>query len=189
MLSADAFEEELQVEYGKIFNNIAGIKIAKRRKSDERKLDRPCLSRPTSCEEEKGKTDMLSQASDEHELTSEVANGKKIEAECSEDLFVGKRKVGRRKAKSAKKEASKSFLYERVVMDLEAVFNKYMMIDSNAVQGRDSRVDKNSNAGLDDAPSQHLARDINNKAVASTQIRYKTVHTKNDTLHIWTASV
>ena len=189
MLSADAFEEELQVEYGKIFNNIAGIKIAKRRKSDEKKLDRPCLSRPTSCEEEKAKTEMLSQASDEHELTSEpVANGRKIEAECTEDLFVGKRKVGRRKAKSAKKETSKSLLYERVAMDLEAVFNKYMMIDSNTVQGRDLRVDKNSNAGLDDAPRQNLAWG-DNKAVASTQIRYKTVHTKNDTLHIWTASV
>ena len=188
MLSTDEFEEELQVEYGKIFNNIAGIKTAKRRKSDEKKIDRPCLSRPTSCKEEEGKTEMLPQASDEHELTSEVTNGRKIEAECSEDLFVGKRKVGRRKAKSAKKEANKSLLYERVAIDLEAVFNKYMMIDSNTVQGRDLKVDTNSNTGLYDALSQHLAGG-DNKAVASTQIRYKTVHTKNDTLYIWTASV
>ena len=188
MLSNDAFGEELQGEYGKIFN-ITGTKTANKQKFDETEtIDQPCLSQPTSYKEEDGKTKMLSEASDEHEVTSEVTNDRKIEAECHEDLFVGKRKVGRRKAKSVKKEASKGLLYERVAMDLEAVFNKYMMINSNSVQGRDLRVDKNSNTGLEDAASQDLAGD-DNKAVPGKQIRYKTVHTENDTLYICTASV
>ena len=187
MLSIDAFEEEFREEYGKIFNNVLGVKASKKRKSSE-KTDSCVL--PTSYKkEERHKTDWLSQVSSRKGSTSEVKKGRKITAQCYENSFAGQRIGGLKRVKSRKKERSNNFpLYEKVAMDLEAVFNKHMMISSNTEDKNNMEREENfvSAPEFGNTPGQTWAR---NDARGKPLLRYKTVHTKNDTLYIWTASV
>ena len=183
MLSTNAFEEELREEYGKIFNNIAEIKAAKKRKLSDKN---PCLL-PTSYTADKEKrpeAKLLSQASSKQDFTSEAtqSNGN-IQVECYKDVLAAKRierpKRFNSKARDKKlKEPSKSLLYDKVAMDLEAVFNKRMMNDLSTVRRNTMDVKK-------EFQGQNAPRD----ETQGTQIQYKTVHTKNDTLYIWIASV
>ena len=182
MLSIDSFEKELQEEYGKIFNNIEGIKTAKKRqcsKKDPRLL-------PTSYKmKERHKTHVQDRA-EEQEPTFQLMNSKKIQS--YEESCAGKGGEKRKGVESLEKaEGKKCTLYDKAATDLEAVFNKYMMIDSNTVRTNTLEAEKNPDTGnLDDInPSHTSARD----ETLGTQIRFKTVHTRNDTLYIWTASV
>lgn len=182
MFSIDSFEEELREEYGKIFNNIVEIKAAKKRSSGK-KTD-PCLLQ-TSCVEGRLKTDP--QASRKQKTASEGRNMKKNLVNGAGGSISAKNNEKRKKDKAFQKDTTdKSLVYEKVAMDLEAVFNKQMTADFNTVRSRNSCGDeKSSNSGLH-VSSQSFT---GNTTVDDTQIRYKTVHTRNDTLYIWTASV
>ena len=182
MLSINSFEEELREEYGKIFSNIAEIKAAKKRRlSDEH----PLSVRQSFTEKEK-----LYEARREQELSGEqevipeaINSYRKIQvSERDHETPVIQRTEGQKTPKLRDREvrrSSRHLPYDKVAMDLEAFFNKHMVMDSGSSHtsaafetGKELENIKN---GRDEA--QH------------TQIRYKTVHTRKDTLYIWIASV
>ena len=182
MLSINSFEEELREEYGKIFSNIAEIKAAKKRRlSDEH----PLSVRQSFTEKEK-----LYEARREQELSGKqevipeaINSYRKIQvSERDHETLVIQRTEGRKISKVRDREVGRSsrhLPYDKVAMDLEAFFNKHMVIDSgsshtSAAYETEKELE-NIKSGRDEA--QH------------TQIRYKTVHTRKDTLYIWIASV
>ena len=69
-------------------------------------------------------------------------------------------------------------------MDLETVFNKYMMINQDPGSEKSFEGEKNAEDSLN-------VRNITEreKAMLRNEMTYKTVRTKNDTLYIWTAHV
>ena len=78
-------------------------------------------------------------------------------------------------------------LYEKIAMDLETVFNKYMMVNQGPGSEECFKGEKNAETTMD-------VRNVTNitereKAMLTNEITYKTVQTKNDTLYIWTAHV
>lgn len=182
MLSINSFEEELREEYGKIFSNIAEIKAAKKRRlSDEH----PLSVRQSFTEKEK-----LFEARREQELSGKqevipeaINSYRKIQvSERYHETPVIQRTEGQKTSKVRDREvrrSSRHLPYDKVAMDLEAFFNKHMVMDSgsshtSAAYETEKELE-NIKSGLDEA--QH------------TQIRYKTVHTRKDTLYIWIASV
>lgn len=183
MLSINSFEEELREEYGKIFSNIAEIKAAKKRRlSDEHLLS----VRQSFTEKEK-----LYEARREQELSGkqevipEAINMSYRKIQVSEryhETPVIQRTEGRKTSKVRDREvrrSSRHLPYDKVAMDMEAFFHKHMAIDSGSSHTsaafETEKELENIKSGRDEA--QH------------TQIRYKTVHTRKDTLYIWIASV
>ena len=84
-------------------------------------------------------------------------------------------------------ESKNCSLYEKVAMDLETVFNKYMLIKPDPDNEKRFKGEKNAEVGLD-APNEVDLTD-REKASLRKEMTYKTVRTKNDTLYIWTAHV
>lgn len=182
MLSINSFEEELREEYGKIFSNIAEIKAAKKRRlSDEH----PLSVRQSFTEKEK-----LYEARREQELSGKqevipeaINSYRKIQvSERDHETPVIQRTEGQKTSKVRDREvrrSSRHLPYDKVATDLEAFFNKHMVIDSGSSHTsaafETEKELENIKSGRDEA--QHA------------QIRYKTVHTRKDTLYIWIASV
>lgn len=186
MLSINSFEEELREEYGKIYSNIAQIKAArKRRLSDQH----PLSVGPSFTEKEKTyEARREQQLSGKQEVIRDAINSyRKIQvSERYHETPVIQENEGRKTSKvrdTEVRQSSRHFPYDKVAMDLEAFFNKHMVIDSGSSQsaafetGKELENIKNGNVPRDEVQLQHA------------QIRYKTVHTRKDTLYIWVASV
>ena len=182
MLSINSFEEELREEYGKIFSNIAEIKAAKKRRlSDEHLLS----VRQSFTEKEKlYEARREQEVSGKQEVIPEAINSyRKIQvSERYHETPVIQRTEGRKTSKVRDREvrrSSRHLPYDKVAMDMEAFFHKHMAIDSGSSHTsaafETEKELENIKSGRDEA--QH------------TQIRYKTVHTRKDTLYIWIASV
>lgn len=190
MLSVDDFEEELQGEYGKIFNNIAYIRAKKRKhrvheRGDGKIGKNPCLV--TSYKKEEGKaeilSDELSQTTDKLQSTSEqdIINTNKSTSSTKTD------QCSRKGLNPQENESRDCLLYDKVAKDLEAVFNKYMLINSNPDSGDSLEGERNPEITLDVTNESYAERE--KPTPPRNQIKYKTVHTKNDILYIWTADV
>lgn len=182
MLSINSFEEEIREEYGKIFSNIAEIKAAKKSRLSN---EHPLSVRTTFTEKEK-----LYEARREQELSGKqevipeaINSDRKIQvSERYHETSVIQRNEGRKTSKVRDREvrrSSRHLPYDKVAMDLEAFFNKHMVIDPG-----------NSHKRVAFETGKELENIKNGQEEAQhTQIRYKTVHTRKDTLHIWIASV
>ena len=191
MHSVDDFEEKLQEEYGTIFNNIAYIRERKRKnRGRERENSKNgkiyCLT--TSYKKNEGKVEPLS---DEFQQTTD-----KLESQSSEKDTISKRANSKsvhwqmesqREVNLPESESKDSSLYEKVAMDLETVFNRYMAINPNCIsESGDLEGEKNPKRTMK-IPNENCTE--RETATLQNEIKYKTVHTKNDTLYIWTADV
>ena len=78
-------------------------------------------------------------------------------------------------------------LYEKIAMDLETVFNKYMMVNQDPGSEECFKGEKNAETTMDVRNVANITE--HEKAMLRNEITYKTVQTKNDTLYIWTAHV
>lgn len=194
MLSVDDFEEELQEEYGKIFNNIAYIREKKRKyrvRQRENGKNGKNDSLTTYYKNDKGNVEIL-----KNELTQTTD---KLESQTvkqnaiNRDESTGSKTVrwqmeGEEGLNHSESESRNSSLYEKIAMDLETVFNKHKMICPSPTSKKSLEGEKKlETAALDVPPNEHGTD--REKAALRNEIKFKTVHTKNDTLYIWTANV
>lgn len=180
MLSVDNFEEQLREEYGKIFDNISYFRARRRkhrfheRGNAERGKDL-CLA--TSYE------DMFAlQDRDESMQTTDKTTAE--QGKCRSIKTLHCQKEHQNEVNAPENESKNCSLYEKVAMDLETVFNKYMMINQDPGSEKSFEGEKNAEDSLN---VQNITE--REKAMLRNEMTYKTVRTKNDTLYIWTAHV
>lgn len=205
MIYVDDFEEELREEYGKIFDNIAYIRARKRK-------DR-------ACEQENGKNgnsfvpdssykNRHKRYEEKTELRSDktpaaaVQSTNRLKSSTVLEAMNTKHKTssksvgpeierGKDANLSGESESqtfqSDSSLYDKVAQDLETVFNNYALMNSNPFSEGSMEGEKNPENSLDQFPNENCVE--KKKRTPRDEIKYKIVHTKNDTLHIWTAYV
>lgn len=187
MDSADDFEEKLQEEYGTIFNNIAYIRERKRKhrvreRENGKHVKNYCLT--ASYKKNEGKVELLNDELPQTTATLEqdmINTNKRTSSKTVRWQMEGEKGVS-----PLDSESRNCSLYEKVAMDLETVFNKYMTINPNPASEKSLEGEKSPETTLD-APNEHITE--REKATLRNEIKYKTIHTKNDTLYIWTACV
>ena len=187
MLFVDNFEEQLQEEYGKIFDNISYFRARKQkhrfheRENGESETDKPCLA--TSYKIEEDKTELQGEESVQ---TADRATAEQDKYRSLKTLPCDKEHENG--VNPPENESSKiCSLYEKVAMDLETVFNKYMMVNQDPDSEKSFEGEANDEATLDARNKTEVTE--REKALLRKEITYKTVQTKNDTLYIWTAHV
>ena len=182
MLSVDNFEEQLQEEYGKIFENISYFRARKRKHRFHERGNGECgkaVCSPTSCRRDEDKVEL--QGNETDKTTAEQGKYRSLKTlDCQ--------KEHQNRVNSPENESKSCSLYEKVAMDLETVFNKYMMINQDPGNEKSFEGEKNAEASLN---VRNVTGDMTEreKAMLRNEITYKTVRTKNDTLYIWTAHV
>ena len=189
MLYVDDFEEELQEEYGKIFHNIAYIRATK--------LGGKELNNPRKDKKE----DILSQAISREKRYEEdielrrdncpVQGTNRSESDIM--LEAMNTKPLHPKVTSPSESESQTFrsdptLYEKVAQDLETLFSGCAMLNPNVYSFNEEggEVEKNTENSLD---LHHKNCVKMKRRTPRNEIEHKIVHTRNDTLHIWTAYV
>lgn len=183
MLSVDNFEEQLQEEYGKIFNNISYFRARKRKYRFHELGNGECLV--TSYKIDEGRADLLSdellaESTDNTSAEQDMINTDKYRSLKTRHL----QKEGQNGENPLENESKNCSLYEKVAMDLETVFNKYMTINPDPGSEKSLDGEENAEGTLDETDISERE-----KAILRNEITFKTVRTKNDTLYIWTAHV
>lgn len=185
MLSVDNFEEQLQEEYGKIFDNISYFRARKRKhRFHERRNSEcgksPCLSACHKIDEEKAELH-----GDESVQTTDITTAEQDKYRSLKTLHC--QKEHQNGVNPTESESKNCSLYEKVAMDLETVFNKYMMVNQDPDGEKSFEGEKNAEATLDVRNKTDITE--REKAMLRNEMTYKTVQSKNDTLYIWTAHV
>jgi len=184
MLSVDNFEEQLQEEYGKIFDNISYFRARKRKhRFHERQNggceNNHCLATFYKIDEDKA------ESSDKSEQTTDRTTSEQDKYRSLKTLHYQKEQQNG--VSPLANESKTCSLYEKVAMDLETVFNKYMKVDQDPDSEMSFEGEGNDKATLDVRNKTDITK--REKAMPRNEITYKTVQTKNDTLYIWTAHV
>lgn len=194
MLYVDDFEEELQEEYGKIFHNIAYIRATK---LGGRELDNPrkdkkedILSQATSREKRyeedielrRDKCTVQGTNRSESDIMLEAMNTKPLSPKAEST------KVTNPSESESQTFRSDPTLYEKVAQDLETLFSGCPMLNPNVYSFNEEggEVEKNTENSLD-LPHKNCVK--MKRRTPRNEIEHKIVHTRNDTLHIWTAYV
>ena len=215
MLSVDNFEEQLQEEYGKIFNNISYFRARKRKyrfheRGNSEYEKNPCSE--TSYKVDEGSTELLGDKAVQSECGKNQCSATSYKVDEGSAELVGDKVVQTIDRATAQKDKYRRFktqlhwqkehqngvnppeneskncsLYEKIAMDLETVFNKYMMVNQDPGSEECFKGEKNDETTMDVWNVTNITE--REKAVLRNEITYKTVQTKNDTLYIWTAHV
>ena len=185
MLFVDNFEEQLQEEYGKIFDNISYFRARKRKHRFHERENGECennLCLATSYKIDEDKTELQS---DESVQPADTATAEQDKYRSLKTLHCEKEYENA--VNPLENESKACSLYEKVAMDLETVFNKYMMVNQDPDSEKSFEGEANDEATLEVRNKTDVTE--REKALLRKEITYKTVQTKNDTLYIWTAHV
>jgi len=185
MLSVDNFEEQLQEEYGKIFDNISYFRAKKRKHRFHERGNGGCENNhclATSYEIDEDKAEL----SDRSVQTTDRTTSEQDKYTSLKTLHYQK-ELQQNGVNPLANESKTCSLYEKVAMDLETVFNKYMMVNHDPDREKSFEGEGNDEATLDVRNKTDITE--REKAMLGNEITYKTVQTKNDTLYIWTAHV
>ena len=215
MLSVDNFEEQLQEEYGKIFNNISYFRARKRKyrfhkRGNSEYEKNPCSE--TSYKVDEGSTELLGDKAVQSECGKNQCSATSYKVDEGSAELLGDKAVQTIDRATAQKDKYRRFktqlhwqkehqngvnppeneskncsLYEKIAMDLETVFNKYMMVNQDPGSEECFKGEKNAETTMDVRKVTNITE--REKAMLRNEITYKTVQTKNDTLYIWTAHV
>lgn len=193
MLYADDFEEELRKEYGKIFHNIAYIrarKLGDRENNPRKDKKEDILSQATSYEKRyeedielrRDKWPVQGANRWESDIMSDGVNTKPLspKAQSAKD-------TGPWEGESQTFQSDPS-LYEKVAQDLETVFSRCAMVNPtvNSFRTEGMEGEKNAENSLH-FPNKNCVE--MRRHASRNEIQHKIVHTRNDTLHIWSAHV
>ena len=182
MFSVDNFEEQLQEEYGKIFDNISYFRARKQKHCFHERGSGECGKNVCSARIEEDKVELQG---NETVQTTDRTTAEQDKYASLKTLHC--QKEHQNGANSPENESENCSLYEKVAMDLETVFNKYMMISQDS--GNEKRLEGEKNAEASLNVRNVTDKTEGEKAMLRNEITYKTVRTKNDTLYIWTAHV
>lgn len=215
MLSVDNFEEQLQEEYGKIFNNISYFRARKRKyrfheRGNSEYEKNPCSE--TSYKVDEGSTELLGDKAAQSECGKNQCSATSYKVDEGSAELLGDKAVQTIDRATAQKDKYRRFktqlhwqkehqngvnppeneskncsLYEKIAMDLETVFNKYMMVNQDPGREECFKGEKNAETTMNVRKVTNITE--REKAMLRNEITYKTVQTKNDTLYIWTAHV
>ena len=183
MLSVDNFEEQLQEEYGKIFDNISYFRARKRKHRFHERGNGECGKNVRSVTSYRVDEDKVELQGDESVQTTD--HGIEAEQDKSRSLkTLHCQKAHQIEVNSPDNDSDNCSLYEKVAMDLETVFSKYMTINQDPGSGKSFEGEKSAETRLN-------VRTITEreKTILRNEMTYKTIRTKNDTLYIWTAHV
>lgn len=198
MIYVDDFEEELREEYGKIFDNIAYIRARKRK---DRAYEQENMNSFLPDSSYKNRHKRYEEKTELRRDESPVQSTNRLKSSTVQVAMNTKHKTGSKSVGpeiesgkdanlSGESESqtfqSDSSLYDKVAQDLETVFNNYVMMNSNSFSKESMPGEENTENNLD-FPNENCAE--KEKRTLRNEIKYKIVHTKNDTLHIWTAYV
>ena len=184
MLSVDNFEEQLQEEYGKIFDNISHFRARKRKhrvhtRGNGECGENLCLTTSYKIDEDKAELQGDDSVQTTDRATAEQDNDRTLKT------LQSQKEHHQNGVNPPENEYENCSLYEKVAMDLETVFNKYMMVNQDPGSEKSVKGENNDEASLDVQKITDITE--REKAMLRNEITYKTVRTKNDTLYIWTA--